>query len=117
MEEALQENVGHTDEVVVLLSLVEGVAAVTVALVVLDLRRKQKKKGEELKDTHCLFYLLYLLPSPRRLPSSLCNGLSYPPVCFPASQWSKLGSPSLFVAPGWLVRSLLRHAVFTLTKN
>lgn len=60
MEEALQENVGHTDQVVVLLSLVEGVAAMTVALVVLYLlRRKRKKKGEELKDTHYLFYFFH----------------------------------------------------------
>lgn len=52
MEQALQKDVGHADQVVVLLRLVERVAAVTVCLVIL------KKKTLQLLNYISIFFFL-----------------------------------------------------------
>lgn len=109
MEKALQEDVGDSYQVVVLLRFIERVAAVAVCPLTLE-----NKTNPNTRIIFCDSFPVYgppvFLPFPPSLPSSLRNIPSYPPVCFPASQCSTLGSPSLFSSPEWQARSLSPRA-------
>lgn len=121
MEKALEKNIGHSYKVVVLLRFVEWITVFAVGFVVL--RKKKTQKTYLLLQIlfsflyifSSFFLVLSLSPPPLCLLSSPCSGLSYPPVCSPASLWSTPGSLSLSSVPGWPARSLWLHA--TLKKH
>lgn len=74
MEKALQKNVGHSDQVVVLLRLIERVTVIAVCLVILKKKQQKKQRNIGISQFITLFDFYLPVSDPYRL---LC---AFPPV-------------------------------------